>query len=234
MRHRPGRVPALAQRLRQRGEGRRRAFGERLPALAGAQARGLGHRPLELVPHRRIREIVQRELVGLADAVGPVGADTEARHVRDDQQRRVLQRQRVLPELVEGRVEVRAPALVLPGEAVALPHVGPAIAAAVLARAALEAVALARGVRLGRRRLAQQPAEVDEVLLRRGALLELRRPPLGNERARRHGFHLAMKVFGVMLSAAWWRGDEVKSRCSKVRPTPARIPSLRNQFARPR
>ena len=36
-----------------------------------------------------------------------------------------------------------------------------------------------------------------------------------------------------MLSAAWRRGDEVKSRCSRVRPAPARIPSLRNPTVRP-
>ena len=50
-----------------------------------------------------------------ADAVRPVGADPEPHHVGDDQQRRVLQRQRVLTELVEGGVEVRALPLVLPG-----------------------------------------------------------------------------------------------------------------------
>ena len=42
-----------------------------------------------------------------------------------------------------------------------------------------------------------------------------------------------MKAPGVMLSAAWRRGDEVKSRYSRVRPAPARIPSLRNPTARP-
>ena len=57
----------------------------------------------------------------------------EPRHVRDDQWR-VLQCERVLPQLVKCRVQVRAPPLVLPGEAAALPHVGPAVAAAVLPR----------------------------------------------------------------------------------------------------
>ena len=37
-----------------------------------------------------------------------------------------------------------------------------------------------------RRRLAEQTAKVDEVFLRRRALLQLRRPPLGDELAGRH------------------------------------------------
>ena len=56
--------------------------------------------------------------------------------------------------------------LVLPGEVVALPHVRPAVSARVLPGAGLEAVRLAGRVRLGRRRFAEQPAQVDEVLLR--------------------------------------------------------------------
>ena len=73
--------------------------------------------------------------------------------------------------------------LVDPGEAVALPDVGPASAAGVPAGAALEAVVFAGGIRLGRRGLAEEPAEIDEVLLRGGALLQLRGAPLGDELA---------------------------------------------------
>ena len=69
--------------------------------------------------------LYELELVRPADAVRPVGADPEPHHVGDDQQRQVLQRQRVLPELVERRVEVRPFPLVLPGEVAALPDVGP-------------------------------------------------------------------------------------------------------------
>jgi hypothetical protein len=47
----------------------------------------------------------------------------------------------------------------------ALPDVGPTVAAGVLAGAALEAVRLAGRVSLGRGRLAEQPAQVDEMLL---------------------------------------------------------------------
>ena len=186
VRHRLRVVAALPQRLRQLREGRRRPFGEPLPALAGPEPLRVRHRPLELVSIGRVRELVEPELVRQADAVGPVGADAEPRHVRDDEDRRVLQGQRVLPQLVEGRVEVGVLPLVLPGEAMPLPHVGPAVAAAVLARSALEAVVLAGGVGLGRGQLAEEPAEVDEVLLRRRAFLQFRRPPLGDELDRCH------------------------------------------------
>ena len=56
-------------------------------------------------------------------------------------------------------------ALVLPGEEALLPDVGPALAAGRLLGARLEGEPVARGVGLGRRRVAEQAAEVDEVLL---------------------------------------------------------------------
>ena len=148
-------VAALAQRLRHRRERGRRALSERLPGLPWPQPIGTRERPLEPVARRRVGQVVELELVRSADAVRPVGADPEPHHVRDDQERRVLERQRVLPELLEGRVKVGALALVFPGEVVALPDVRPAVAAGVLARAAFEAVRLAGRVGLDRRRLAQ-------------------------------------------------------------------------------
>ena len=84
-------------------------------------------------------------------------------------------------QLVEGGVEVFVLALVLPGEAVAPPDVGPAAAAGVFARAAFEAVALPARVVFGGCRFFQEPAEVDEVLLRGGALVQLRGPPLSDK-----------------------------------------------------
>ena len=184
-------VAAPAQCLRDRRERGRRALGERLPGLSRPQPNRIRERPLEPVARRRVGQVVELELVRLADAVRPVGADPEPHHVGDDQERRVLERQRVLPQLLEGGVEVGAPSLVLPGEVVALPDVRPAVAARVLARAPLEAVRRAGRVGLDRRRLAQQPAQVDEVLLRGRALLQLGGPPLGDELVRRHAAALA-------------------------------------------
>ena len=171
----------VPERLRELCEGLRGAFRERLPGLARPQPLGVGHGPLELVPDGSVGEIVQPELQRLAHGVRPVRPDPEPAHVRDDQERRVLQRERVLPELVERGVQVGVLPLVLPGEAVPLPHVRPPRPAGVLMRSALEAVVVALGVGLRRRGFPEQPAQVDEVLLRRGALLQLRGLPLGDE-----------------------------------------------------
>ena len=187
MSHRLGGVAALPQGLRQGGEGLRGPLGDFLTALARTQTPGIGHGPFEPVAVGRVGQTLQGELVSLAYAVRPVGADAEPPHVRNDQKRRVLKRQGVLTKLVEGGVEIGVTALVLPGEVVALPYVGPAVAAGVLAGPALEAVMLAGRIGLGRRGLAQEAAQVDEVLLRSGTLLQLRRPPLGDELTRRHG-----------------------------------------------
>ena len=77
--------------------------------------------------------------------------DNEAIHIADDQQRRVLQCLAVLLELLVGGFQVFVFALVFPGEVIAEPDIGPALAAAVLFQAALESVKGA--VRVGRRRL---------------------------------------------------------------------------------
>ena len=149
--------------------------------LPWPQTLRVGERPLQPVAGRGIGQVVELELVRPADAVRPVGADPEPHHVGDDEQRRVLERQGVLPELVERCVKVRPLALVLPSEVVALPDVRPAVAAGVPARPALEAVRVPRRVGLGRGRLAEQAAQVDEVLLGRGALLQLGGSPLRDE-----------------------------------------------------
>ena len=187
MRNVLGAVALVPERLGEPGEVLRGLFRQRLTCLARRpQPFRVGHGPLELVADPTVHEIVKFELVRLADRVGPVRSNAEPAHVRDDQQGRVLERERVLPQLVERGVEVRVFPLVLPREAVALPHVRPAFAAGVLERAALEAVVVALGVRLRRSRLPEQPAQVDEVLLRRRTLLQLRGVPLRNELVRGH------------------------------------------------
>ena len=192
-------VAPLAQRLCERCKGCRYTLREGLPGLARSQPLGIGERPLEPVARCNISEVLQSEFVGSADAVGPVGADSEPPHVRDDQQRRVLQRQRVGPKLSESSVEIGSLSLVLPGKVVALPDIGPAVPAGVLASTPLEAVCLAGRVGLGRGRLAQQPAQVDRVLLRLGALLQLGGVPLRNELVRRH--QVVGSLFGQLRVA---------------------------------
>ena len=81
-------------------------------------------------------------------------------------QRRVLQRQRVLPQLLKRRVQVLALRLVLPGEMPPLPNIRPPIAPAILRRPPLKAVLLALRVSIHRCRLAQHRAQVIEMRLR--------------------------------------------------------------------
>ncbi len=135
-----------------------------------------------------VEQVVERERIGLLDGVGEVGADLDRGQVRHDQQRRVLERLAVLEELVVGLAKVRVPALVLPGEGPTLPDVGPALAALLLGGALLEGEPLARGIRVGGRGMADEAAEIDEVLLRGGALLQVGSvAPLVDERARGEG-----------------------------------------------
>ena len=99
------------------------------------------------------------------DRAGEIGMHLEAVKVADDEEGRVLQVLTVLEELLIGGRPILALALVLPGEVTALPDVGPAAAAAGLARTLLEGVRAAVGVGGGRRGFAEDSAEVKEVLL---------------------------------------------------------------------
>ncbi len=193
-----GRIVATRpQRLCDRRERRRRPLGEGAPGLAGPQPLGIRKSPLQPVTDRAVGEVVEVEFIGSTDAVRPVGADAEPPQVGDDQQRRVFQRQRILPELRERSIKVGALALVLPGKAVALPDVGPAVAARVFASTTFKAIRRARRIGLSRRRFVQEPTEVEEVLLRRRPLLQRGIAPLGDKGVRRHAEVLA------------WRGSRV-------------------------
>ena len=122
---------------------------------------------------------------------GEVGVDHDAVHVADDQQRRVLQGLAVLEELLVGRVEVLVLALVLPGEVAPLPDVGPAVAAAVLRRALLEGERLPGGVDRRGLRVADELAQVEEVLLGGGPLGEPVSLPLAPKLCDVHGGSVA-------------------------------------------
>jgi len=91
----------------------------------------------------------------------------------------------VAEQLDVGRLQILVLALVLPGEEVALPDVGEADSPVRLDDPLLERVLGADRVGFVRRRLAEHPAEVDEVGLGGGLLGGLDTPPLGGERGRR-------------------------------------------------
>jgi len=108
--------------------------------------------------------------------------DLEAVEVADDEEGWVLQVLAVLLYLPVGGREVLVLAFVLPREVAAHPDVGPTARAARLAGAFLEGVVGAVGVGGRRGGLAEDGAEVEEVLLGGAALGERAALPLGNER----------------------------------------------------
>ena len=167
-----GMVAAGAQGRGQGGEVLGGPLGQLLAQAGWAEALGIGEDGAQ-DPQRLARvggQVVEGEAVDPRHGVGEVGVDLEAGEVTHDQQRRVAQRLAVSVELRVGGGEVLALALVLPGEMVAHPDVGEALATLGLAGSLLEGVPLAGRVRVVGRGLAEHPAQVDEVLLRRGPL----------------------------------------------------------------
>lgn len=133
--------------------------------------------------------------------------------VADDQERRVIEGFAVLAELAVGvgQVAVFPPALVFPGELAAPPDIGKAVLALRPGgRGPGDGDALLKGVFgpgrvvFGGGRLAEHPAQIEEVFLAGGALGQLDRRPLGDEfnggeLARRHGGILEMR--GMFVDA---------------------------------
>ena len=94
--------------------------------------------------------------------------------------------------------------LVLPAEEPALPDVGEAFASAVLGGALLEAERLVGGVGGGGRGMAKDVAEVEEMLMRGGSLLQLHLAPLGDELVDGHSQHHTTRT--NQETRRMWRG----------------------------
>ena len=165
VRHRAGVLAALLQAGGQLAEAPRHLGGQLLGADAGLEAVGAAEDLAQDVELGRLQQVRQGQLNPARDRVCPVGVDDDPLHVADDQIGRVLQVERIGLELAQRSVQVLVLALVLPAEAALAPDVRPAVSAAGLGRPALEAVALAMRIVFRRRGLAEQPAQVQEVLL---------------------------------------------------------------------
>jgi hypothetical protein len=124
-----------------------------------AQFFGVGEHPFEELAFFRLDEFVDADFARFVRVAGEGGVDDDALAVADDEQRRVVELQGVVGELLEGGVQVAAGFLVFPAEVAALPDIGPAVAAAGLFGAALEAVV----VGVARFGDAEQVAEVVEM-----------------------------------------------------------------------
>ncbi len=149
----------------------------------GAQLFGVGEDPGEELAFFWLDQVVDADFARFVGVAGEGGVDDDALAVAHDEERRVVELQGVVGELLEGGVEVAAGFLVLPAEVAALPDIGPAVAAIGLLGAALEAVVV--GVaRFGN---AKQVAEVVEMGLGAGAFGERVVLPGGDELFGGHG-----------------------------------------------
>ena len=77
----------------------------------------------------RIAQVFEFQLPGFMDLVGPIGVNVDLVHVGNNQQRRIVEGEGILPELRQSGVEVFALALILPAETLLTPHIGPALTA---------------------------------------------------------------------------------------------------------
>jgi hypothetical protein len=99
------------------------------------------------------------------DGAGEIGVDLKAVEIANDEQRRVLQALAVLEQLLISGLEVFVFALVFPAELALHPHVGPTFAAVTGLHALLEGVPQSARIDLRRLGLAEQLAQVEEMLL---------------------------------------------------------------------
>ena len=172
MRDRLRRMTALAQALRQTAQQRRGGLRHCLPRPGRLQPLRFQKRPAQEIQPGGIGQIVQRQPMGGVDRVREIGVNLNRLHVRDDQQHRVFQRQGVLLQLPKRRRQILVFALVLPGETMPAPDIGPPLAAAGLLRPLLEGEPLPARVFLQRGLEAQQATQGDEMTLGAAALGE--------------------------------------------------------------
>jgi hypothetical protein len=186
MRDSPGRELAFLQPAAEFTEALGDLAGQFLRRDAGLERLGAFEHLAQEVELGGLVQVIQTELDLPRDRVRPIGVDDDPLHVGHDEVGRVLQVQGVGLELAQGGVQVLVLALVLPAEAALAPDIGPAVTAADLLGAALEAVGLAFrvGVRWGG--LAKHVTQVDEVRLRRLTLAEPAVAPLLDELCWRH------------------------------------------------
>ncbi len=186
MRHRLAVRVAVLETVGNRLELVGRLPGQHLAGAAGTERLGIVENIAQAGEIDRVGELFQLERIAGGRLVGPAGLDAKEVGVAGDMQRRVFQGGGVTGELFERLAQVVLLLLVLPGEKALLPDVRPALAAAGLGRPLLEREMVAGGVVLGRGRVADEAAEVEEMLLRRRPLGQRHRLPFADEVLRGH------------------------------------------------
>jgi hypothetical protein len=146
------------------------------------------------VPRLDRGQVGQRDDMLLRNRVGKIGVDTNFLHVRDNEQRRILESVGVLLQLRIRLDQVVVLALVLPGEAVPLPNIGEAGSIADLPGRFLEGVFGAMPIQIGRLRDSEEGAQIEKMFLS-GRPLSSRGPsPSGNKLFGRHLWLCAMHL----------------------------------------
>jgi hypothetical protein len=220
MRHLVGFVPALPQPLGQSGELARSLLGQLLPCPARLKGLGIGERLLQPLAKGAINQVLRGELVHLLHRVGEVGVDADAVHVGHDQQWGVFQRDAVLQELRERGFQVFATAFVFPREMALAPDVCPAVAATRLAGALFEGEPLPRGISRNRINHAEQFAQVIEMALGGGPLLEFNVAPFRQKLVGAHqlpSWHCYLQT-GTSKLKAWMKRTRRLTRSFSTMP----------------
>jgi hypothetical protein len=176
-----GGMAGPAQPISDAGEVARHALRDRLRRLGAFEMLRVGEDGTQLRHPGRRQQIIQGDRGRAVGPVDEVGVDNDRVDVADDQQRRVVERLAVLEQLLVGLVQVGVLALVLPAEEAALEDIRKTLPAAQLGCTVLEGEGCALGIRVGRRGVIQQPAEVEEMLVGRRALFERGLAPFDNE-----------------------------------------------------
>lgn len=126
-------------------------------------------------------QVIEPHVVNQLDGVGEVGMESDGRHVRDDEERRVFEGDGVVEELGAGLMEVAFLAFVFPAETDAFPHVGRAFAAKGFRDGHFKAIERAGGIGLDVGGFVEEAAEIDDVLLGGGTFVEGGGSPFGDE-----------------------------------------------------
>src|SRR5258707_4125917 len=169
----------------------------------------------------RLDKLVQRQLGGLRNRVGPRGTDHEAVRIARYLEWRILKRRCISDQLPERVIEIALFLLVFPGEEALLPDIREAVAAACLDHAFFESEPLADGVSRNGIVMPEQRAKVEEMRLRRSALGKRDGLPFRDELLRRHrtqGYQDSQLLETTALLFLFRRGASTghrKCRCSE-------------------
>jgi len=168
----PGGVQAaLAHGLSDAGDLLGRGLGDRRAGDARPQLfRIFEHGPQDFQT-AWLAQLVEGDFMRHGNRLLEICVNDDPVQIANHEQRRVGQGITVEEQLPVGNAQILVLALVLPAEEVLLPNVGETIAAVLPGDAFLKAEGFADGIGLGRRWVAEQPAQVEEVLLSGGAFL---------------------------------------------------------------